>query len=74
MLKFLIIPRSEAGSGLKVEHDRDRLNKMDFRRNLLYLDHIICIINHFIVGCGVNKNHAKIKIKKTDINSLGKTL
>ena len=24
------VPRSEARSGLKVEHDRDSLNKMDF--------------------------------------------
>ena len=30
MFKFWIIPRSEAGSRLKVEHDRDSLNKMDF--------------------------------------------
>ena len=31
MFKFWIIPWSEAGSRLKVKHDRDSLNKMDCR-------------------------------------------
>ena len=30
VLKFWIIPWSEAGSGIKVKHDWDSLNKMDF--------------------------------------------
>ena len=31
MFKFWIIPPSEAGSGMKVGHDWDSLNKMDFK-------------------------------------------